>query len=54
MHDPSLTQFDSNFTEPLLTLDMYGMSLNLEFLNASSPLTKLSSKGESSSRVFII
>lgn len=36
------------------TLDMYGMSLNLEFLYASSPLMKLSSKGASATGVFII
>lgn len=38
----------------LQTLDMYGMSLNLEFLYASSPLIKLSSKGESLTGVVII
>lgn len=36
------------------TFDIYGISLNLEFLYASSPLTKLSSRGIFSSGVSII
>jgi hypothetical protein len=38
----------------ILTLDMYGISLNLEFRKELSPLIKLSSKGVSSKGVFII
>lgn len=41
-------------TFQVLTLDIYGMSLNLEFLYASSPLIKLSSKGAFATGVFII
>lgn len=36
------------------TFEMYGMSLNLEFLNASSPLMKRSKRGVSSKREFNI
>lgn len=34
------------------TFEMYGISLNLEFLKASSPLTKRSNKGVSFRGVF--